>query len=465
MAEFTTATDIAKAVRSKHCSATEVTRDTLARQDEVNPSINAIVQPMHDAALARAREIDEMIAQGDDPGPLAGVPVTIKVNVDQAGYATTNGLSLQQDAIAQFDSPFVKNLENAGCVFVGRTNTPSFSLRWFTKNKLHGQTLNPRNAALTPGGSSGGAAAAVAAGLCAIGHGTDIAGSIRYPAYACGIHGLRPSFGRVPTFNATSGDRYIGAQLMAVSGPLARRIEDLRLALIGMSGIDANDPWSIPDIAELPNTAPKRVGLCVSPDGLVVSPDIKATLVRAARSLETVGWRVEEVPCPPMREAAEINTVLWMAETQFAQSAAIEAEADPEAAFVFEQMKGFAGSVGLEEVMEALRRRGAIIREWEAFFTSYQMLILPSSGQLPFEQQLDVRSAADFADVFEAQMTQRGLPVTGLPALAVAAGNICKGPMGVQLVSGRFRESTLLDAGAIIEAEFGAPDIATPLVL
>ena len=167
-------------------------RKALARLDAVNSRINAVVDHRPEDALSQAAALDQRLARGEDPGPLAGVPVTVKVNVDQAGYATTNGVTLQKDVIAQANNPVVDNLLRAGAVVLGRTNTPAFSLRWFTSNQLHGDTRNPRNAALTPGGSSGGAAAAVAAGIGHIAHGTDIAGSIRYPAYACGVHGLRP---------------------------------------------------------------------------------------------------------------------------------------------------------------------------------------------------------------------------------------------------------------------------------
>ena len=180
------ATEIADAVRSKQLSAAEVTHAHLERTGSVNSLINAVVQESPDEALASAKAVDEAISQGKDPGVLCGVPVTIKVNVDQTGQATTNGLGLQRNLIAQSDSPVVSNIRAAGGIIVGRTNTPAFSLRWFTKNDLHGQTLNPRDLSITPGGSSGGAAA-VASGMCALGHGTDIAGSIRYPAFACGL--------------------------------------------------------------------------------------------------------------------------------------------------------------------------------------------------------------------------------------------------------------------------------------
>ncbi len=153
--------------------------------------------------LAQAAAVDAAIARGDDPGPLAGVPVTVKVNIDQEGFATTNGLKLQRDAIATTNSPVIDNLRKAGAVILGRTNCPAFSYRWFTTNLVHGDTKNPRDPGITPGGSSGGAASAVAAGIGHIAHGTDIAGSIRYPAYACGVHGLRPTVGRIAAFNAS----------------------------------------------------------------------------------------------------------------------------------------------------------------------------------------------------------------------------------------------------------------------
>lgn len=234
---------IAEKVGSREISASEIVADTLQRLSVVNPLINAVVQEMPDQALDDARSLDDRITRGEKPGRLAGVPVTIKVNVDQQGFATTNGLQLQNSLVAEIDSPVVANLRKQGAIVVGRTNTPAFSLRWFTRNSLHGQTLNPHNSNLTPGGSSGGAAAATASGIGAIGHGTDIAGSVRYPAYACGLHGLRPSLGRIPAVNFAAPDRHIGGQLMAVSGPLARTVEDVKRAFEAMAEKDARDPW------------------------------------------------------------------------------------------------------------------------------------------------------------------------------------------------------------------------------
>ena len=201
------AADLAALIKSKKVSAKEAATAALARLDAVNPKINAVVDHKPAEVLAQAAAVDAAIARGEDPGPLAGVPVTVKVNIDQQGFATTNGLKLQRDAIAKANSPVIDNLRKAGAVILGRTNCPAFSYRWFTTNLIHGDTKNPRDPCITPGGSSGGAGAAVAAGIGHIAHGTDIAGSIRYPAYACGVHGLRPTMGRIAAFNAALPER------------------------------------------------------------------------------------------------------------------------------------------------------------------------------------------------------------------------------------------------------------------
>src|SRR6202046_3192756 len=158
------ALELAGLVKSKKVSAKEAAVAALARLDAVNPAINAVVDHRPEDVLAQAAEVDAAIARGENIGVLAGVPVTIKVNIDQAGFATTNGLKLQRDAIARSNSPVVDNLRKAGAVILGRTNCPAFSYRWFTTNLLHGDTKNPRDPGITPGGSSGGAAAAVGGG-------------------------------------------------------------------------------------------------------------------------------------------------------------------------------------------------------------------------------------------------------------------------------------------------------------
>jgi amidase len=445
------ATDLAARIRAKQVSATDAARDALARLDAANPRINAVVDHRPEDVLAQAASVDAALARGEDPGPLAGVPVTIKVNADQAGFATTNGLRLQKDLVAQDDSPVVANLRRAGAVILGRTNTPAFSLRWFTRNSLHGHTKNPRDPSITPGGSSGGAAAAVAAGIGAIGHGTDIGGSIRYPAYACGVHGLRPTLGRIPAWNASGPERHAGGQLMAVSGPIARTIADLRLGLAAMSARDIRDPWWVGAPLEGP-PVPKRAALCIAPEGMAVQPAVEAALRDAAKRLEAAGWTVEEADTPPLREPAALQAMLWLAESRRGLNAALHKEGDPDASFIFAQMEALCPQPDLNAFMDGLQRRATFVRQWMAFFERFPVAITPVSGELPFRDQEDVESPEAFRRIMAAQLTQVGLPLMGLPGLAVTTGLVGAVPVGVQLVAGRYREDLLLAAGEAIEA-------------
>jgi len=450
------ATEMAALIRAKKVSAKEAATAALARLDAVNPKINAVVDHRPEDVLAQASAVDATIARGEDAGPLGGVPVTVKVNIDQAGFATTNGLKLQRDAIAKSNNPVIDNLRKSGAVILGRTNCPAFSYRWFTTNLIHGDTRNPRDPGITPGGSSGGAGAAVAAGIGHIAHGTDIAGSIRYPAYACGVHGLRPTMGRVAAFNAALPERPIGPQISAVSGPLARTIGDIRLALAAMSAQDYRDPWWVPAPLEGP-AMPKRVAMCLNPDGLDPVPEVKAAVADAGKRLARAGWIVEEITStPPLREAADLQTKLWLGDGYEAQLEAAEREGDPGALAC---LRGNRAKVHPFDLSKALTRRATLTREWMAFFENYAVLLMPVSGELPFPDQLDCKDEASFARVWHAQLPQIAIPFMGLPGLTVSTGLVGRVPVGVQLVSGRYREDLCLAAGEAIEAG-GTPSAA-----
>ena len=446
------AADLAVLIRSKKVSAAEAAKAALARLDAVNPRLNAVIDHRPEDVLKQAQALDAIIARGGDPGPLAGVPVTVKVNIDQEGFATTNGLKLQADTIAKSNSPVVDNLSKAGAVILGRTNCPAFSYRWFTTNLVHGDTKNPRDPSITPGGSSGGAGSAVAAGIGHIAHGTDIAGSIRYPAYACGVHGLRPTVGRVPAFNAALPERGIGAQISAVSGPLARTIADVRIALAAMSGRDARDPWWVPAPLEGP-PVPKRAALCLTPDGLDPAADVKAAVADAGKRLARAGWTVEEISnTPPLREAADWQTKLWLGDGYEAQLAMAEKEGDPGALACLRGNRSKVFPFDQAAFSKALTRRATLVREWLQLFETYAVLLIPVSGELPFPDNLDRKDEASFARVWHAQLTQIAIPFVGLPALTVSTGLVGKSPVGVQVVSGRYREDLCLAAGEAIEA-------------
>src|SRR3954463_118986 len=437
------ATEMAALIRAKKVSAKEAATAALARLDAVNPKINAVVDHRPEDVLAQAAAVDAAIGRGEDVGPLGGVPVTVKVNIDQKGFATTNGLKLQRDAIAATNSPVIDNLYKAGAVILGRTNCPAFSYRWFTTNLVHGDTRNPRDPGITPGGSSGGGGAAVAAGIGHIAHGTDIAGSIRYPAYACGVHGLRPTVGRIAAFNASLPERTIGPQISAVSGPLARTIGDLRIALAAMSGKAARDPWWVPAPLEGP-PMPKRAALCLQPDGLATAAEVKAAVADAGKRLERAGWVVEEVETPPLREDADLQTKLWLGDGYEAQLAAAEREGDPGALACLRGNRSKVFPFEAAAFSKALTRRATLIREWLHFLQNYSVLLMPVSGELPFPDGLDMRDEESFTRVWRAQLPQIAIPFLGLPALTVSTGMVGRIPVGVQVVAGRFREDICL---------------------
>jgi amidase len=456
------AAEISALIGSKKVSAKEVAQAALARLDAVNPAINAVVDHRPADVLAQAAGIDAAIARGEEVGELAGVPVTVKVNIDQQGFATTNGLKLQRDVIARSNSPVIDNLRKAGAVILGRTNCPAFSYRWFTTNLIHGDTKNPRDAAITPGGSSGGAGAAVAAGIGHIAHGTDIAGSIRYPAYACGVHGLRPTVGRIAAFNASVPERTIGPQISAVSGPLARTIGDLRIALAAMSGKDARDPWWVPAPLQGP-AMPKRAALCLQPDGLETVAEVKAAVADAGKRLERAGWVVEQIETtPPLREAADLQTKLWLGDGYEAQLETAEREGDPAALACLRGNRAKVFPFDAAALSKALTRRATLAREWLQFFETYPVLLMPVSAELPFPDGLDMRDEASFARVWRAQLPQIAIPFMGLPGLTVSTGLVGRVPVGVQVVSSRYREDLCLLAGEAIEAGGTPPTPVDP---
>ena len=443
---------LADAVRSGAVSALEATESALQRAQAVNPALNAIVDLTADEARTVAREADAARRRGDALGPLHGVPVTVKVNVDMKGRATTNGIVAFKDAIARDDSPVVSNLRKAGAVIIGRTNTPAFSVRWFTENDLHGRTLNPWSAAHTPGGSSGGASAAVAAGMGAIAHGNDLAGSVRYPAYCTGVLGLRPSFGRVPAFLPSAAEeRPLSMATMSVQGPLARCVADLRLALQAMSAGDARDPWWVPAPLQGP-ALPRRVALTVNCQGVPADPAVVAALHQAAAWLRDAGYTVDEVEPPSLSEAQQLWMQVGNDEARLFMWPAVEKYGDAGVRTSFGWMLDTTPPLDHAAHLKAFARRATLRRQWQLFMQQYPLVLCPVSGEPPFPWGLDVQDAATMARVIRAQESSFAVPVLGLPGLSVPTGLAGAVPMGVQLIGPPFREDLLMDAAEVIEA-------------
>lgn len=447
------ATALAEAIRERRVSAREATQNVLDRIDAVNPHINALVSVHHDAALAAADTADATLARGDAVGPLHGVPVSIKVNIDVAGEPTTDGVWAFKNNMATEDSPLVASLRKAGAIVVGRNNAPAFSLRWFTDNAFHGRTLNPFDASVTPGGSSGGAAAAVACGMGPIAHGNDYGGSIRYPAWACGVVGLRTTVGRVPSYKASAPNRIVSNQQMSVQGPLTRSVADARLALQVMSEGTPLDPQWVPAPLGFSDSAqPTRVALFTGWTGSRVDPGVVRACEQAAHWLQDAGYTVEEAEPPHFAEVSAMQFQMVMNDMRRAGVSFMREKGDGALRTALDHYLSITPEWSRDQALEALTRRFNIARDWALFFERYPILLMPNSWERPLPIDDDQRSAARVQEILLAQSPLLGTAVLGLPGLSVPTGVVDGLPTGVQLVAARFREDRLLRAGEVIES-------------
>lgn len=447
------ATELARFIARKEVSCTEVVSSCLERMDAVNPIINAVVDQDRARALRDAAAADVALARNEACGPLHGIPVTIKVNVDQEGHATTNGVFAFRDHMAHQDSAVVANLRKAGAIPIGRTNTPAFSMRWFTDNRLHGRTYNPYGRHLTPGGSSGGAAAAVAAGIGPIAHGNDQGGSIRYPAYACGVYGLRPSSGRIPAFNPSAqGERPPTIQASSVQGPLTRNVADLRLALDAMATADIRDPSYVQKPMAYSRGA-HAVALCINVPGYKADPEVERSMRQAASYLINAGYHIEEVAPPKFQEVADLWLTLTLNETHVMLERAMLAGGDDALVVAYKGMLDNSPMLNLEQYMQAQAKRITLQREWAVFLDRYPLLLLPTSWKCPFPVDLDQTDSEGMRSIMDAQSPLLSTAILSLPGLAVPLAPVNDIPTGVQLVAGRFQEHLCMDAAEVMESQ------------
>jgi amidase len=452
------ASRMARAIRDRTVSSEEVVSSCLQRIDAVNGTLNALVEVSHEEAFEAARVADAMVAAGQALGPLHGVPTAIKINTDQAGHATTDGIVAMADAIAAEDSPQTRLLRQAGAVFVGRSNSPAFGFRWFANNALHGSTLNPWDATRTPGGSSGGAASAVASGMVAIGQGNDIGGSVRYPAYACGVAGIRPTVGRVAGHVGPPGlDSPPAVQMMAVQGPIARTVDDLRLAFAAMSGYDPKDPVAVPGApAAAPARRPLKVGVVASNAVASPTPAVDAALRTAANWLADAAYEVQEVQLPLLEEAYRLWWLLVMEDFRLLMPLVEQMGDDgmkTAASHYYQVLAEWWGEQpSLEDYIKGYARRGTLIAQLQTFLEEYPIVLLPVSAEQAFEQDADVAGVERCRQLIAAQYSMMAVPLLGFPAVSVPTGIEGGLPVGVQLLGRRFDDATLLDAGNVIEA-------------
>ncbi|WP_112179785.1 MULTISPECIES: amidase [Paraliobacillus] len=460
-----TASDLANGIRTKAISSYEVVSSCLARIDQINPKVKALAEVFHEEAINAARNADADIANGKILGPLHGVPIATKMNTDQANHVTTDGVNAFQNNLAEKDGAPIANLRKNGAVFIGRSNVPAFSLRWFTTNDLHGRTLNPWDANRTPGGSSGGASSAIATGMVSLAQGNDIAGSIRYPAYACGIMGLRPTVGRIPNGSGDINvDLPLASQIMAVQGPLARSVADLRLGLATMSAYHPRDPFhaSVALKGKI-HQRPLKIGMLRDIGVYQSSAVVNHALDKAANYLRNAGYIVEEVELPLFEEAYKLWMLLVFEDLKDIEGL-INKFGDEGAKlnlkYNYQVGKEVCGEATLEKYKHGYARRGTLIAKLQQFLQDYSLLLLPVSGEQAVEQDKDIESLESNRSLLSSQWPMMSIPLLGFPAMSIPISIENGLPTGVQILGDRFREDTILEAAEIIEAQ---TTISTPI--
>ena len=447
----------ARGLRAGDFSATELLENVLQRVDELNPQLNAIVEDRRDDGRARAAELDQRSAAGDWQGPLHGLPVTIKINVDLAGSATSNGLPALADAIAQEDSPIVSNLRRGGAVIFGRNNAPELSMRACTDNPLHGRTHNPWSEQASPGGSSGGAGSAAAAGFGPIHHGNDIGGSLRFPSYCCGVSSVKPTLGRVPAFNpSATAERGLLAQLMSVQGVICRHAEDLRLAMPVIARGDARDPWWTPAPFDTwPDDGRPVIGMTRETYGYAAHDEVLAGLERAAEALQDAGYQVEEIDTPDMSLPAQAWLQVAVYELRETLADVIDNHCSESLQQIFDWLYELGPVAGIGDYLPGMAKRTSYTRAWNETLARYPLILTPYLMRPVYDYDYDAQSPENLADLFSSACYSTGVNFLSLPAGVFPTGLAAGRPTGVQLVGQRFREDLIIDAMQAVEERLG----------
>jgi amidase len=451
------AVELATKIARGEVSCVDAVAAASGRIKALNGNLNAIVDDQLTDAANLAIEYDEKLNETGPIGPLHGVPVTIKVNVDQKGHPTTNGITAYKDVIATQDAPIVSNLRKAGAIIVGRTNTPEFSFRATTDNELHGRTKNPWDEMRSPGGSSGGASSAVAAGFCQIGHGNDIGGSLRFPSFMCGLTTIRPTQGRVPAFNSTGEEeRSLLAQLMSTQGVIAREVRDLRLGTKIVAMEDPRDPWWVPAPFDGPAIdGPVKVAVTKDSLGYNIDPAILAAIDKSASILSDAGYAVEEVDPPMAEEIADAVGPSLFGDARIFIDSAVRQHGSETIRRMFNEYYEFMGSHGPEDLLRAMAKRSYYTRAWSVFLSHYPLILTPFLMRPTYEWDEDARGLEQLKDIFDAGKYSYMMNYLGLPAAVISTGLHDDLPIGVQIVGRRYREDLCLDAIETIEQRVG----------
>ncbi len=447
------AMDLAAGIRVRKVSSREVVQAHLDRIDAVDQHVGAIVRRFDEEALAAADRADSAVASGADTGPLHGVPVSLKENLDLAGQPTTRGLPVLAAAIAAADEPVVARIKAAGAIPFARTNLPDLGVRHDTESSLYGRTFNPWDRTRTAGGSSGGEAAALACGMSPLGIGNDAGGSLRWPSQCCGTASLKATPGVIPR-SALESSHYL-LDLTHVDGPMARRIADVRAGFLAIAGYHALDPWSValPAI-EHPASTSRRIAVSTNPGQGGVDPSVAEGIRRAARALETAGWTVTEAEPPRLHEAAQLFAEINCGSEPPGGSQFDNGILSANAVRALELWTEVDRRAGAYETLlaDALVRRSQRLREWSGFFEEHALWLTATSTELPFEIAADTASVDRVARIINGHRVLMATSALGLPSAVVPVGLIEGLPQSVQIVGPRFSELHCLDAAEQVEA-------------
>ncbi len=455
------ALELAGLISRKEVSSREVVAAHLARIDEVNPHLNAVVRRWDDDSLAAADAADRAVAAGDSLGALHGVPVTIKENIDLAGTPTTQAIAFLAEAVSPTDAPLVQRVRGAGAIPIGRTNLPDLGLRVTTESSLHGVTHNPWHPTRTTGGSSGGEGSALASGMSPLGFGNDIGGSLRNPATCCGITSIKPTTGVVPwATEIPPQDPGIAAQLMLTDGPMARHVADVRVGLLTIAGAHDRDPRAVPVVlTDRAEGRALRVAVCTAPPAGSTHSEVASAIQSAADAFSNAGAHVAEAVPASFARAVELWGLILNEELRV-QRPLLEMVMGEDG----KRFLGFADEVypaiDVATLMLAFGERNAVDREWHDFLTEYDVLLMPTWTQPPFEIGADVVSVAAAQAVLEQISPVLPPNLLGLPAAVVPVGMAGGMPVGAQLIGRRFSDLTCLNAAEVLEQAFG---IITPI--
>ncbi len=444
---YLSAMELASAIRAKKISPVEVTKTLLARIELYNPNLNALVTVPREEALCAAARAEAAVMQRQPLGPLHGVPFHVKDNLSVAGSRTTFGSKLFEQNITTEDCPAVKRLRAAGMILIGRSNTPEFGWKGVTDNRVFGITRNPWNTQLTPGGSSGGATAAVAAGLGPIGVGTDGGGSLRIPAAFCGVFGFKPSFGRVPNWPGSGG------AILRHIGTMTRTVGDMAAALDVMAGPDPADLLSLPKAtvgfaAELENgIRGKRIAYSPNFGYARVDPEVATICQQATRRFTEAGAVVEEVSLDwldpyPAWSVFFFGTAAASVEKKLATQGDL---LDPGLRAVVEKGLKLTGV----DFANALAARHEFWEQVRPVYDKFDLLLSPTLPVPPFAVRQDDALPLAGEPLGPLQWTRFTYPfnLTGQPAASIPAGWTKAGlPVGLQIIGNRYADLLVLQA-------------------